>query len=195
MTQHARVSNAAACAMLLLLLLLLLHPPPARTDASWQQFATVSAPAGVQKHQALSHAGAVVIIGGAKANGDALPHVYTLDSTGTWTQRSANLPLIWHSASTLQAPLAVVFGGIEASSGAYSNRTYSFDLSTYAFAEVRTAAAPSVRCLHAAAATSPTTMVLFGGLSPTGLPPPPAPPPRTIVSQTPQFDHAPSICL
>jgi hypothetical protein len=168
MTQHARVTHAGACAILLLLLLLLLHPPPARTDASWQQFTTVSDPAGVQKHQALSHAGAVVIIGGSKANGDPLPYVYTFHSTGTWTQRSANLPLVWHSASALQGSLAVVFGGIVVSSGAYSDKTYSFDLSTYVFAEVAAGTAPSARCLHATVAASPSTMILFGGLSPTG---------------------------
>jgi hypothetical protein len=103
MTQSARVSHAGACALLLLLLLLLLHPPSARSDVSWQQFTPVASPPGLQKHQALSHAGAVVIIGGGDASGAALPNVWTFDpSTGTWTQRGANLPLVWHSASTLQ---------------------------------------------------------------------------------------------
>jgi hypothetical protein len=110
MTHYARVSHAGACALLLLLLLLLLHPPSARSDVSWQQFTPVSSPPGIQKHQALTHAGAVVIIGGCDASGAALPNVWTFDpsagASGTWTQRGANLPLIWHSASTLQVRFA-----------------------------------------------------------------------------------------
>ena len=127
MTQPARVSYAGACALLLLMLLLLLHPPPARSGATWHQFTAVSSPAGLQKHQALTHSGAVVIIGGCSASGVALPNSYTFNpstgSGGTWTQRSANLPLMWHSATALQAPVAFVFGGVDAASGSYSDKT------------------------------------------------------------------------
>ena len=130
MTQTARVSHAGACALLLLLLLLLLHPPNARCDASWFQFPSVPSPAGLHRHQALTHSGTVVIIGGCSASGAALPNVLTFDpstgSSGTWTQRSAsaNLPLMWHSASALQAATAVVFGGVDVASGNYSAKTY-----------------------------------------------------------------------
>ncbi len=186
MTNPARVSPAGACALLLLLLLLLLHPPPARSDVSWQQFTPVTSPPGVQKHQALTHAGLVVIIGGSDASGAALPNVHTFDpsagSAGTWTQRSANLPLIWHSASTLQAPTAIVFGGLDAASGNYSAKTFSVNLATYAFTEVAASPAPSARCLHATAAATSSTMILFGGLSPTGSTLPPLPPPPLSTS-------------
>jgi hypothetical protein len=169
------MTEPATCALLLLLLLLLLQSPPARSDAYWLQFTPVSIPAGVQKHQALVYSDVVVIIGGCNASGMALPYVYTFapstGSAGTWTQRSANLPLIWHSASMLQAPMAVVFGGIDVHSGNFSARTYTFDLATYAFAEVVMSAAPPARCLHATAASSSSTVILFGGLSSTGLPP------------------------